>query len=520
MSMPILKPKTIRIAAIVLVAMSAQARADWPTLAGDATRAAFSETAPSSLSFALWELNTDLNGDALIFEGPATPVVFDGRVYAYAKHFNASGAYVSNKIVAVDASTGGIEFETVIDRGVLDSWSSPTIDATNRVVIIGSGSTLYGINADDGNIDWQRPLDRSVVNATAVLADDPAVGRAFITDYTGFGLGASLYCINTSPFDVVGNPFEPGEIVWQESIGGASGATPAYRDGVVYVACTAESTTPPGQKAGHVSAYDVVAAPGQRLLWRATLASAGVADQGFFGGVSLTDSHVYAASYNTSGTGDNSTLVKIRASDGAIEWTIPCERTNSIPIVANDRVYVAAGLLGFGSVPKVQAFQDLGTSATKLWDTYADTAGALIVGGWTHQPVLQGDVLYCGTVSSVFPFFGPNTDLSMLDVSLTPNDPSFVVDHVPGMGSSPAVCGGRLFTTGATGLFAIATKGDFCGSRGLPDGDLTIDDIPCFAAMLADGNASASDVRKGDFNEDGALDGEDIPGFIAALIGN
>lgn len=507
----------LRVAFMLLFLCVSTVRADWPTLAGRATRPGSTVVAPSSLSFELWHTQMDMNGDNLLFEGPATPVVFDGRVYANARQLSETGGYAANKIVAFDATTGAIAFETPIDKGVLDSWSSPTVDAGTRTVLIASGSTLYGIDADSGAVAWQTPLDHSVVNASVAVADDVAPRRAFITDYTGSGGGASLYCVNTSPFDAIASPYEPGDVVWQEAIGGASGATPSYRNGVVYVACTAEPTTPSGQLSGHISAYDVDAPAGQRLLWRATLPSAGIANQGFFGGVSVVGDAVYAATYNTAGSGNNSTLVKINASDGTIAWTIPCERTSSIPIVVGNRVYLSAGLYGFGSVPKVQAFEDLGTSATKLWDTYVDSGETLFVGGWTHQPVYDDGLLYCGVVPSGFPFFGPNTDMYVLDLSLTPGDAGFVVEHAAGFGSSPSVSEGRLFTTGATGLFAMATRGDLCGPEGGPDGKLTIDDAACFAALLVSGDASALEIRLGDFNDDGALDGRDVAGFVAAL---
>ncbi|MCA9255147.1 MAG: hypothetical protein KDA33_05890 [Phycisphaerales bacterium] len=149
-----------------------------------------------------------------------------------------------------------------------------------------------------------------------------------------------------------------------------------------------------------------------------------------------------------------------------------------------------------------------------------DSGGASFVGGWTHQPVYCDGRLYCGVVPMGFPFFGPNTDFYVLDVTTTPADAAFIVDHVGGCGSSPAVADGVLLASGASGLIAFATRGDVCGDAGSPDGRLTIDDAPCFAALLVNGNASPTDLRRCDFNEDGVLDSRDVAGFVAALVGD
>ncbi|MCA9255148.1 MAG: PQQ-binding-like beta-propeller repeat protein [Phycisphaerales bacterium] len=326
------------VVSLTVLLTSTSHAADWTTLAGHSARNSATAGAPAALSFELWRTDTDLAGESLVFEGPASPVVFDGRVYANARQFNESGAYVANRIVAMDLESGAIAFETVVAKGVLDSWSSPSVDPAHRLVLLASGASLFGVDADSGVVAFETPLDRSVVNASVVVAEDPPFGRAFITDYTGFGGGATLYCVNTAAYDESENPFDVGEIVWREAIGGASGATPSYRNGVVYVACTAEPTTPSGQQAGHAGAYDIDGPEGQRLLWRATLASAGVSGQGFFGGVAVAGDAIYAASYNTSGAGDNSTLVKIDATSGQIDWTTSCERTNSIPVVVGERI--------------------------------------------------------------------------------------------------------------------------------------------------------------------------------------
>jgi outer membrane protein assembly factor BamB len=344
-----------------------------------------------------------------------------------------------------------------------------------------------------------------VVNASPLVVADAVVGRAFITDYDGFGDAASIYCINTSPFNAGSNPYQPGDIVWQEPIGTASGSTPAYDSSVVYVASiAADAFGCTGQ--GYLTAFDIGAPPATRRLWSTCIG------EGFFGGVCFSNGYLYAAGYNLNGSGDNSTLVKVSASDGVVIWTTPCERTSSIPIVVGDHIYLSAGINGFGSVPKVQAFRDDGVSAVKVWDTYVDTGGSLIIGGWTHEPLYADGLLYVGRIPLSGSFYGAYTDFYMLDVSRSPTDSQFIRDHRAGMGSSPALANGRLYTIGPSGLSAIARRGDCDG-----DGALTALDIQCFTNLLLSG-ASPVDALLMDFTLDSQLSVDDVPGFTAALL--
>ncbi len=494
------------IAALVMPPLGTARADDWLHFARNAERRSMTTGAPAQLSIQLWLAAENPPGSQIQFEWPSSPVVFDGRIFANARQI-VEGAHQSNKIVAFDAASGQVVFETVVDKAVRDSWSSPAVDAAHRAVILGSGSKLFSVDADDGVLNWACPLILPVVNASPAVADDLAHGRAFITDYTGFGDGGALYCINTAAFDSALNPYQPGQIVWQEPIGGSSGNTPAYSAGVVYVASnTGDNTGCEGQ--GHIRAFDVAAPAGQRRMWSTCV------QEGFFGGLCLADGFVYAASYDFFGAGDNSTLAKLRAADGVVEWSVPCERTQSIPIVDGDRIYLAAGLPGFGSAPKLQAFVDLGDSAMKLWDTYVDTGGALVVGGWSHQPVLADGRLCAGAIPLVG-FFGAYTDLYVLDATLSPADPGFVMDHRVGMGSSPAICAGRVYTLGDAGLHALALRGDFSA-----DGALDGRDLQGMATAVLESSPPASLIVLGDFDGDGELTVDDIQGLIDELLGH
>lgn len=495
--------------AVPLVGGSGTRGADWLQFARNDARQATTSGGPASIDATLWVAGEHPAGVPLAFEGHSSPVSTGGRVYANARLYDGT-THINNRLVCFDSTTGAVLFATPIAKSYVDSWSSPAVDALRGTVLLGSGSALHAVDAQIGGIVWVTPLARPIVNASVCVAEGLEPGRALITDYTGFASGGSLYCINTSAFDATVNPYTPGDIVWTEPLGVTSGNSPAFKDGVVYVA---SSTGVYPSFTGRIRAFDIDAPDGNRLLWEwsAPLAATEV----FYGGVTWVAGHVYAATYNFSGSGDTARLVKIDATSGTGVWSVACNRTVSTPVVSGTRIYLSTGIPGFGSAPRVQAFDDLGASAVKTWDTYADTGGALIVGGWTHQPVLAEGVLYAGKISTSSSLIEPYTDLFMLDVSRSPAEPGFEIAQRPGLGSSPAVTDGRLYSIGATGLHAVAALGDLCGTDGRVNGL----DVQCFVSALLGGSPTPQEIAMGDFDGDGQIDFDDVDGFVQRLMG-
>lgn len=418
----------------------------WTHLARSPARDAVTYGAPRNLNNLAWVFRLGLDDE---FVGPSSPVVTDGRVFANVRHFE-NNLQTSNRLVAVDALAGSELWNVPIELDALDSWSSPAVDVRNGTVLIGSGSTLHALDTSTGRERWQTRLlpGRLVVNASPVVTSNLVTNgtpsnRVFITD---FGTqSATLYAINVDPRDETNNPHDPGEIVWTALLGGASGASPAYKGGRVYVTTVS----------GEVQAFNARAngAP----LWTFRAAAAG-----FFGGLSIRGAFVYAATYEFNGGENNSRLYKIAANSGELAWEIPCERTSSIPVIVGDRtIYLSGGVHGFGSAVKIQAFADHGERAELLWDTHADTGGALVIGGWSHQPAFSCGMLYAGTLPSE-PGFTAYRDLRILDVSLRPTDPGFVVAFDPDAGSSPALASNRIYSIGPNGLFSFAGRGLTC----------------------------------------------------------
>jgi outer membrane protein assembly factor BamB len=440
---------SVRLIAIAgsLLMIAAAPAADWTHYAGDACRSGIAPVAPRRLDLAAWSAVNEPDEEYVFHSSPA---VHAGCVFVNARRFE-NDVHVGNLVMAYDVRNGTRLWTTPIDPDAYDSWAGPAVDARNETVLLGCGTKLYALRSADGEIVWEAALERNVVNAspavsTDLVCDGTPANRAFITDYNGLGPPAKLYAVNVDPFDATDNPYQPGDIVWTAELPGASGNTPAYEAGTLYVASVG----------GEVRAYNAL---GGEPKWLTDVTTLGYPpDTAFLGGLTVRNGCVYAASYGFYGGQNNSLLFKLDAATGHVVWGVPCERTASIPIVTDGGlIFLAAGIDGFGSAVKIQAFRDLGSEAEPLWDTYQDTNGGLIVGGWTHQPVYSRGLLYAGTPDETA-FFAPYSDLYVLNVARHPGEPEFVVAHCGGAGGSPAVAGGVLCSLGRDGLFAFEPR--------------------------------------------------------------
>lgn len=425
-----------RFIAIVILASAARA-AIWPQLGGGPRHDSLSPVAPAPLQV-LWNAPALSNERYVPFQ---TPVAYGGRVLAIARVFTGS-QHTSNRLIAFHRDNGARLWTRPLPKDQLDSWSSPAIDTRNHQALVAIDNALIATQMADGLPAWTAPLNGDVVNCSPTTSDDLFAGsvpanRAFVTTYDPNGPGGELVAINLDPYYPVKNPFQPGEEAWRVPGLAFAGNTVAYADGLVVV-----STSD-----GWVLALDAYDGSPE---WKTHVGSR------FFGAVSIHGNYAFAATYNFFGGQNNSTLVKIRLDDGAIIWTRACERSDSAPIVANGVIYLASGIRGFGSFIKVQAFEDLGASAVLLWDTYANTGGALRIGGWTTQPLYASGRLYVGAPPTSGGSFDPYGALYVLDTTSWPGNAGFILSSHNGSGGSPAVLDGRLFSIGANGLFAFA----------------------------------------------------------------
>ncbi|MDX2197512.1 MAG: PQQ-binding-like beta-propeller repeat protein [Phycisphaerae bacterium] len=489
---------------------AAGAPTDWPMLAADPARSATQTRGPWKFDQPLW--NTALAFDEE-FIGRSAPVVADGLVIVAARGYDGP-LQIDTRLVAFDALTGNRRWTALLAADVFDSFSSPAIDTRNKTAIFGSDTTLFAVRLADGAIVWQTPLSGPIVNASPLVTSDLCNGttptnRVFITDFANSTTG-KLYAVNVDPFDAAHNPYWPGQIVWTRTVGRLSGASPAYADGRVVVAAYEFAYS------ARLLAYDAYDGSPR---WTRNLGP----DDGFFGGVTLREGNVFAATYDFNNGQNNARLFKIRLADGVTIWTTSCERTASIPIVASDgRIFISGGIENCTSdcqsALKVQAFRDWGTSVSLLWDT-STLAGLPSLGGWAHQPALARGFLYTGAPGPLGDF-KPYVEGYILDLARTPGTPGFIRDSLFGIGGSPAIdATGVLYTVGDAGLFAFAPApiGDInC------DGFITVADIAPFVLLLtAPQDFSAQypdcDPLSADVNLDGFVSVADIGPFVALL---
>lgn len=493
-----------------LVAPIASAQTFWTHFARSEARTGLvGEVGVAAVNVAtpLWIASADDAGRAITFNGQSGPVVDRERVYALGRSGGVSRAF------ALRRADGACVWNAIVPNAVTDSWSTPALEEAADAIIICAGNKVLSLDARTGGTLWSVTLNRNVVNASPLVT--PTVPRRiFVTDADGFGMSGRLYCINADRFDADLNPFQPGQVLWSTVVGGTSGNSPAFADGRVIVATVGEF----GFSAGAVLAFDALATSVHPPLWTFE----NVEPIGFFGGVSAVGGAVYAATYAFSGGQSAGNLVKLDASDGSLMWSVSSNRTDATPIVlADGRIIVSGGIAGFGASPSIQLFEDHGASATMLWDSalgtwsdangngVRDTGEYLSIGGWTHQPAAfvhaTGPRLIVGTLPSGSGTSAPCTHLRVIDLSVAPASPSFVLGTFAGAGSTPAVVGASVYTIGASGLHAFGPRFDVNG-----DGASDIEDLHVW-------ESPAAPVAWRDVDGDGDVDQTDRSVLIEEL---
>lgn len=366
--------------------------------------------------------------DGCKFIGQSAPVVAEGRIFVYATR--TLDSVTTSHIIAYSEADGSHLWTSNVARRESDSWSAPTVYSQRKTLLMPSGKSVTALDTETGLLLWQTPLgDYPVVNGTVMVYDK----KAYVANHRPVGSGAMLYCLNLDPDD---QEHEEGEILWSQPLVKSVGSEAAL------AATATGNSILATDMAGYIRQFH----PDGSAGWTFALPGAGsyLPNGGFNGGLAVDGSQAFAATYNFYGP---ALLVCVNAATGQQIWSTPCERTDSVPVIGQDKIFLSGGVIGYGSQPKIEAFAR--SNGQKLWEW--TTSGA---GGWTMQPILIGDTLYLGDGATINPSTA-SADFYALDVSKTPADAGFVKEHYQGCGSSPAYANGNVYTLGAAGLYAF-----------------------------------------------------------------
>lgn len=424
-----------------------------------------------------WVANTDIDGHTISFIGQTSLAVYagrtasDGRVFAVGKRMGIPNDTNPYRLYAFSRNTGEVVWQSPVANPSASSFSSPTIDEVNGVVVFCSARMIQAYSISLGEPVWSTQLDLPVVNASPLITCDQGPrDRLFITDYEySYGEG-KVYCINVDPFDPLENPHQPGDLIWSAIIGPTTGNSVSYlprafggKD-LIFVASSRRLTT---TETGRIYAFAIHPHSAEpEPIWMYT----NTRPYGYFGGVCVVPPeptgaageppYIYAGSYSFQPSTDGSNLVKLNAYTGQEIWSVASNNTSSMPIpLPNGLIALSGGISGYGGSAGLQMFIDEGQSARLLWAT--DTF-FLNAGSWTNQPVaaLFGGLGLIAVGSQSANPSNPQTasnDLYLFDTSLFPNQPGFLVRHYQGVGGSPAIVGGSLYSMGTIGLAAFGT---------------------------------------------------------------
>jgi outer membrane protein assembly factor BamB len=362
--------------------------------------------------------------DSRTLVGQSMPAVADERIFVYARNTAGTG----HEVLAFSEVDGRLLWSQTVGTAVQDSWSSPTVDTARSQVLMPSGYKVTALRADTGAIVWETTLNASlpIVNSSVCVVGD----RAYITTQAPYSAAGKVYVLNLNPAHPT---LAAGAIITSVALTKSLGNEVAYDATLDRLLVT--------DYGGYVRRWTTACAQDWAFIVPTPSGTYGAPAAGS----AIDGDSVYFATYNYYGNGR---LFRVNKSTNTQVWMATAERTDSVPVVTDSLVILSSGVTGFGSTPKIQAFNK--TTGTKVWEWTS-------AGYWTVFPIVVGHTLFVGAKSSGG-FYEACTDLYALDLTKTPSDAGFVVGHYVGAGSSPAYANGNIYTIGAAGLYAFGPQ--------------------------------------------------------------
>ncbi len=308
-----------------------------------------------------------------------------------------------DEIVSLDQFTGETLWSAPFEQNedVCCSWHTPIFHDGN---VFSIGMEAVCLDSETGDVVWSfaPPTKRGAVDGSPVVAD----GKVISSDWDGH----HYYCLNETS----------GEEIWNFSVEGSAQSTPAVSDGKVVFGAWEWGL------GGNIYCADL---DDGSEIWSIPT------DNSPTGSASILDGTVYMPTYNFNGNGD---LLALSLLDGSILWRKEISPTDSVPTLAEGKVYVCGGVEGF-SHSKTYCFDS--DTGDLLWETNeADK-----IGDWRCSMAYADGIIFVGKPN--FEGFGGTVALDAATGD--------VVWSRPEGGSSPSVACGMVFTVAGGNVWAF-----------------------------------------------------------------
>lgn len=280
-------------------------------------------------------------------------IVKGGKVFVYCDNG------VKTFLVALNESDGTEIWRCELERRAYGSWSSPRYH--NENVFLGSGKKVYSIDAEAGNVNWEKEVRKHIVNSCPAIAS----GKLFIGGYGADG-NPEYYCLDEGNGSIlwVFNSTKAPEI--ENLTSPRATATPAFYEGSVFVGFGSWIIGSSGARGAICSLRE----EDGTQIWNVTT------DYGVWGSITAIHGILYLGTYNFDGPATYYAMYP----DGSVKWSKRGLRTNSVPFYASN-VYISGGCIGYSDIATYCLDPENGDEIWKVED----------IGGWTASPVVSSD---------------------------------------------------------------------------------------------------------------------------------
>ena len=386
-----------KITLIVAVLISSQIfAADWPCFAGDnANSSATTDYAPRDFNNAVISFTSDIG-----IKNGSAPVVANGKVYVYA---NGS----TGTLYCLDADSLQIQWQApvMVDDTGWGSWATPCVNESN---IVFAADDFLGCWNLDGSQKWAVVLSNKVGNGSCKITGNKVIVPCF--NWANVEHSISAFDLTT------------GSNLWNIT-------DPSF----IFSTCTPviDEAAGKGYACSGQLAFQFDLSDGT-IGW-----SKGLPNANGLQNISLLNSVLFLVNF-AFGETVGSNLYSINKGDGSVNWVAQVNVSDMPPAIEGNVLVHSSG--DAWGVPQELVGIDVGTG-TQLWKVTKP------LGGWIFMPAISRGVVYASADNT--------TNLTAINVS----DGSIISEIAIG-GASPAVANDTLYTAFDGKLYAYSWKAE------------------------------------------------------------